>query len=65
LQDVTWPFLPQVMARQAARLGVNQRNQPFQRRFIALAPRLQQAGRFKNVGDKYVFHSRLNQSVKR
>jgi hypothetical protein len=45
LQDVTWPFLPQVMPRQAAQLGVNQRNLPFQRRLIAIAPRFQQACR--------------------
>jgi hypothetical protein len=31
LQDVTWPFMTQVMVRQAAHLGENQRNQPLQR----------------------------------
>jgi hypothetical protein len=41
LQDVTWPFLTQVMASQAAQLGFNRRNQPFQRRLVPLAPRLQ------------------------
>jgi hypothetical protein len=28
LQNLTWPFLPQVMPHQAVQLGVNQRNQP-------------------------------------